>query len=54
MAILKVGEKLKSKNMAKSKTDFPPEEEELEELKEAFEEMEGKEEPEEETEENEE
>ena len=31
--------------MAKSKTSFPPEEEELEELKEAFDEMEGEEEP---------
>ena len=33
-------------HMAKSKTDFPPEEEELEELKEAFGEVEGEEEPE--------
>ena len=51
---LKVVEKLKSKNMAKSKTSFPPEEEELEELKEAFGEMESEEEPTEETEEKEE
>ena len=51
MANLKVVEKLKFKNMAKSKTDFPPEEEELEELEEAFDEMEGEEEETEKTEE---